>query len=196
MREALYSPRIAAYIPFVIDRAYRSNYVPLGKLVNLWSEILTQAQDTGANLSYNCAESNAVHVESSWRLRRRVRSPAICAFAHSSTPARSGTCVRCRRASTIRFGANAPVLIVSGSDESRDAASLRRRGVAVSPQRKRSPRARSRARSRNEMRRLLDRCSSCAKATQKDSDVSDCQRFLCTASLRDVDGRLSGNLTR
>ena len=37
MREALYSPEIAAYIPFVIDRAYRSDYVPLGKLVNLWS---------------------------------------------------------------------------------------------------------------------------------------------------------------
>ena len=59
-RGALFA-EIAAYIPFVIDRAYRSNYVPLGKLVNLWSEILTQAQDAGANLSYNCAEWNAVH---------------------------------------------------------------------------------------------------------------------------------------
>ena len=117
MREALYSPEIAAYIPFVIGRAYRSDYVPLGKLVNLWSQILSQAQDAGANLSYNCAEWTPFISEKQLAfaaahsfagdLRVRAQKHACSIWDVRAMPPSFNDPVR----------SDAPVLIVSGSDD-------------------------------------------------------------------------------
>ncbi len=56
LRQALYDPENAASVPFVIERAYRGDYIPLGDLVNGMSLVLTAAVNGGAFLSYTCAD--------------------------------------------------------------------------------------------------------------------------------------------
>jgi len=56
IRENLYFPETAAYLPFIIERAYQADYVPLGRLVNLWSQFMANGQDAGTNLAYRCAD--------------------------------------------------------------------------------------------------------------------------------------------
>ncbi|HTU81314.1 MAG TPA: alpha/beta hydrolase [Candidatus Acidoferrales bacterium] len=56
IRENLYAPQTAAYLPYIVERAYRGDYAPLGRLVDLWSQFLAQGQDAGTNLGYRCAD--------------------------------------------------------------------------------------------------------------------------------------------
>jgi len=55
-RNTLYDPQNAASVPYVIERAYHFDYIPLGELVNGMSVALGNALDWGAFLSYTCAE--------------------------------------------------------------------------------------------------------------------------------------------
>jgi pimeloyl-ACP methyl ester carboxylesterase len=56
IREDLYFPRLAAFLPYIIERAYNADYVPLGRMVDFWSQFLAHGQDAGTNLAYRCAE--------------------------------------------------------------------------------------------------------------------------------------------
>jgi pimeloyl-ACP methyl ester carboxylesterase len=117
MREALYAPEIAAYIPFAIHSAYRYDYVPLGKVVDLWSQILTLAQDAGANLSYNCAEWTPFVSEKQLAfaaahsfagdLRVRAQQHACSIWNVRAMPPSFNDPVR----------SDAPVLVISGTDD-------------------------------------------------------------------------------
>lgn len=117
IRETLYASATAAYVPFIIARAYQSDYAPLGKLVDLWSQILTQAQDAGANLSYNCAEWTPFVSESQLKiaaaasfagdLRVRAQQHACSIWNVRPMPPSFNDPVR----------SEAPVLIISGSDD-------------------------------------------------------------------------------
>jgi pimeloyl-ACP methyl ester carboxylesterase len=55
-RQTLYDPGNAASIPYVVERAYHSDYVPLAQVVNVVSLGLGHALDWGAFLSYTCAD--------------------------------------------------------------------------------------------------------------------------------------------
>jgi pimeloyl-ACP methyl ester carboxylesterase len=56
LRQLLYDESDAAYVPLIIDDAYRGNYRPLGAMVSAVTLSFVQILDTGANLSYACAE--------------------------------------------------------------------------------------------------------------------------------------------
>jgi pimeloyl-ACP methyl ester carboxylesterase len=56
IRHTLYAPQGSAYMPYVIDRAYLRDYVPLGQMVATVTQGINQGLDLGANLSYSCAD--------------------------------------------------------------------------------------------------------------------------------------------
>jgi len=56
VRHALYDPDSAAYIPYIIERAYVRDYEPLSRLVEFEAQSNTQDVNPGANLSYSCAD--------------------------------------------------------------------------------------------------------------------------------------------
>ena len=56
LRQMLYDEGSAAYVPIIIEDAYRGNYVPLGGMVEAVTLSFPPILDTGANLSYACAE--------------------------------------------------------------------------------------------------------------------------------------------
>ncbi|MBC5824078.1 MAG: alpha/beta hydrolase [Candidatus Eremiobacteraeota bacterium] len=56
VRDTLYDPESAAYLPYIVERASRADFVPLGKLIKVQSTSMAQDVDQGAYLSYSCAE--------------------------------------------------------------------------------------------------------------------------------------------
>lgn len=56
LRQVLDDSNNAAYIPYVIERAYRGEYGPLTELINAVSIGLAQALNWGAFLSYSCTD--------------------------------------------------------------------------------------------------------------------------------------------
>jgi hypothetical protein len=56
LRQVLDDPNNAAYLPYVIEEAYRREYRPLTDLINAVSVGLAQALNWGAFLSYSCAD--------------------------------------------------------------------------------------------------------------------------------------------
>ncbi len=56
IREILYSSDTAAFLPYIIERAYHFDYVPLGRMIDIWSQFLAHGQDAGTNLAYRCAD--------------------------------------------------------------------------------------------------------------------------------------------
>lgn len=56
LRQALYTAEPAAYVPFIMERAYRGDYVPLGHLIETVTQGLGSGLDLGLNLSVTCAE--------------------------------------------------------------------------------------------------------------------------------------------
>jgi pimeloyl-ACP methyl ester carboxylesterase len=56
LRQMLYDEGSAAYVPLIIDDAYRGDYVPLGAMVSSVTLDFLPILDTGANLSYACTE--------------------------------------------------------------------------------------------------------------------------------------------
>lgn len=56
LREALYFPSKAAYVPVIIERAYDGNYAPLAELIDETTQWFSQALASGLNLSVTCAE--------------------------------------------------------------------------------------------------------------------------------------------
>lgn len=57
VRHAMYDPYLASYVPYIFERAYQRDYAPLGQLVQTESRSFANDVNTGANLSYVCAET-------------------------------------------------------------------------------------------------------------------------------------------
>lgn len=56
LRQTLYSAQAAAYVPFAIERAYRGDYVPLGRIIDATTRLFGTMVNLGLNLSVTCAE--------------------------------------------------------------------------------------------------------------------------------------------
>lgn len=56
LRQMLYDEGSAAYVPLIIEDAYRGNDIPLGAMVDSVTLDFPQIEDPAANLSYACAE--------------------------------------------------------------------------------------------------------------------------------------------
>jgi pimeloyl-ACP methyl ester carboxylesterase len=117
LRQSLYDAPSAAYVPFVIDRAYDGDYGPLAQMINVTTDGITGFVEVGSNLAYVCAEqlpfiteaavkkTSANSFEGDTRVRAEQRACAIWRVAKAPdavyAPVRS----------------DIPVLMVSGSDD-------------------------------------------------------------------------------
>jgi pimeloyl-ACP methyl ester carboxylesterase len=117
LRNTLYSPDNAAYIPHVVERAYHADYVSLGELINGMSLALAHALDYGAFLSYTCADEMPFISEEQMKaaaahsfagdLRFRAQQHACSIWNVRSMPSSFNDPVR----------SDVPILIVTGSDD-------------------------------------------------------------------------------
>jgi pimeloyl-ACP methyl ester carboxylesterase len=117
LRQLLYYPATAAYAPFIIERAYHRDYGPLATMVNLVSQGFAGLLDVGLNLSITCAEDIPFITESAvlstsansfqGDLRVRAQQRACRIWNVRPVPASFNTPVR----------SNAPVLMISGTDD-------------------------------------------------------------------------------
>ncbi len=117
LRQGLYDPESAAYVPYVIERAYRRDYAPLATFVDLVTQAFSQDVAAGLTLSVACAEdipfitesdvvrTSARSFEGDVRVRAEQRACAIWNVRAANTsfqePVRS----------------DAPILMISGSDD-------------------------------------------------------------------------------
>lgn len=117
LRQLLYGEQEAAFAPLIIEDAYRGNYVPLGAMVSLVTLNFLQILDTGANLSYACAEqlpfiTDAMVARTSGNSfqgdsRVRAEQQACRIWNVRPVPASEDAIVR----------SNLPVLMVSGTND-------------------------------------------------------------------------------
>jgi pimeloyl-ACP methyl ester carboxylesterase len=117
LRQTLYSPGSAAFIPIAIDQASRGNTVPLATLINLTATGLNEDLTNGAWLSYTCAEfipfldqaavDDAAAHSFAGDLRIQAQRNACALWNVPSMPASFNDPVR----------SDAPVLMLSGSDD-------------------------------------------------------------------------------
>jgi pimeloyl-ACP methyl ester carboxylesterase len=134
IRHQMYFPPGAAYIPVTIERAHHGNYQPLGEMVNQMSLLFSNlVQGNGLNLSVTCAEDvpfitegdvtrdSAGTFEGDVRVRAQQRAcklwdvdPVPAAFAD---PVRS----------------DAPILMISGSDDPATPPEYAREALAYLP---------------------------------------------------------------
>lgn len=115
LRQSLYGASAAAYVPYVIEQAYREDYVPLGRLIESTTRGLAEVIRQGANLSVTCAEELPFVTEEA------VRTSSAGSFeGDARVRAQQRACgiwnVRAVPASFNRpVHSEAPVLLVSGS---------------------------------------------------------------------------------
>jgi pimeloyl-ACP methyl ester carboxylesterase len=117
LRQLLYNPGVAAYVPYIIERAYEKDYAPLATMVDSVSQAFSQLVYMGLNLSSTCAEdipfiteddiarTSANSFEGDVRVRAQQRACRIWNVEPVSPsflePVRS----------------SAPILMVSGTDD-------------------------------------------------------------------------------
>ena len=117
LRQTLYASAAAAYVPYILERAYLEDYGPLGQMIDATTRGLAGLVDVGANLSITCAEdipfiteeetqrSSAGSFEGDLRVRAQQRACGIWnvkpVAANFNEPVRS----------------KLPMLMVSGSDD-------------------------------------------------------------------------------
>jgi pimeloyl-ACP methyl ester carboxylesterase len=133
IRHTMYFPPGAAYIPVTIERAYRGDYTPLGEMVSQMALFFSNIQADGLNLSVTCVEDipfiteadvtrdSAGTFEGDARVRAQQRAckfwnvdPAAAAFLD---PVQS----------------DAPILMISGSDDPATPPGYARAGLAYLP---------------------------------------------------------------
>jgi len=117
LRQMLYDEGSAAYVPVIIENAYRGNYIPLGAMVDSVTLEFPQILDTGANLSYACAEQLPFITEAmvartsagsfQGDTRARAQQAACRIWNVLPVPASEDAIVR----------SNLPVLMVSGTND-------------------------------------------------------------------------------
>lgn len=117
LRQTLYTAGPAAYVPYIVERAYHGDYVPLGRMIDAATQGLASILGSGINLSVTCAEdipfiteediarTSAGSFEGDARVRAQQRACKIWNVAAVSPdfnqPVRS----------------DVPVLMVSGTDD-------------------------------------------------------------------------------
>jgi pimeloyl-ACP methyl ester carboxylesterase len=117
LRQVLYDPEGAAYVPFVVEQAYRGDTVPLGKMIDVAARGIAGALDDGAYLSYSCADfmpfvspAQVAAVASrsfTGDLRVRAQRRACAIWNVRPSPPSFDAIVR----------SDVPTLILSGSDD-------------------------------------------------------------------------------
>lgn len=117
VRQVLYEPTNAAYLPSVIEAAYRKDYAPLADLVGGMSILFGHALDYGAFLSYTCADEMPFISEEAVKtaaagsfagdLRLRAQQRACAMWNVPPMPPSFNDVVR----------SDVPTLIISGSDD-------------------------------------------------------------------------------
>jgi pimeloyl-ACP methyl ester carboxylesterase len=117
LRQALYDPGAAAYVPLVVDRAAHGDTVPLTTLINVVAVGLDEDLTMGAWLSYTCAEgipfldqsavNNAAAHSFAGDLRIEAQRSACAIWNVPAMPASFNEPVH----------SDAPVLMISGSDD-------------------------------------------------------------------------------
>lgn len=117
LRQILYHPQAASYIPYAVDQASRGNTRPLATIINVTAVGLSQDVAMGAFLSYDCAEDIPFHDQ------REIDDAAAHSFAGDLRINEQ------RRACAIwdvpamptsfndRVHSTAPILMISGSDD-------------------------------------------------------------------------------
>jgi len=133
LRQLLYYPENAKYAPFIIDRAYRGNYMPLATMVDVVSRGFTTLLAEGLNLSVTCAEdipfiteadilrTSAHSFEGDLRVRAQQRACRI--WNVNPVPAVFAEPVR----------SDAPILMISGSDDPTSPAKFAREALPYLP---------------------------------------------------------------
>jgi hypothetical protein len=104
-------------LPYIIEQAHRGDYVPLGQMVDLWSQFLARGQDAGTNLAYRCAEFDPFLSEANVRqqaadsftgdLRIRAERRACAIWKVDPMQAAFNDPLR----------SSVPILMVNGSDD-------------------------------------------------------------------------------
>ncbi len=117
VRHILYVPKAAAYLPYIIERAYRRNYAPLANMIQTVAVGMEQGMPMGANLSYTCSDwmpfLNPAQVASARQhtfagdLRIRAQQHACAIWNVRPMPPAFNNPVR----------SNVPVLMILGSDD-------------------------------------------------------------------------------
>lgn len=117
LRQALYTAEPAAFVPFIMEQAYRGDYVPLGRMIEAVTQGLGNQIDLGLNLSVTCAEdlpfitedavrrTSAGSFEGDARIRAQQRACKI--WNVQPVPSNFNQPVR----------SNAPVLMISGTND-------------------------------------------------------------------------------
>lgn len=137
LRQTLYDPGAAAYVPYVVERAYRGDDVPLGLLVQVVSLGLAAEVEAGNNLSVTCAEDIPFITEADVRrtsansfegdVRVRAQQRACRIWNVDPVPATFNATVR----------STAPVLMISGTDDPTSPAAFAAQQLAFLPNGKR-----------------------------------------------------------
>jgi pimeloyl-ACP methyl ester carboxylesterase len=117
LRQLLYDPAGAAYVPFIIERAYSGDYAPLATMIDAVTQNLGQLVAVGLNLSVTCAEdipfitegdvvtTSANSFEGDVRVRAQQRACRI--WNVGPVPAAFNEPVR----------SDAPIFMLSGTDD-------------------------------------------------------------------------------
>jgi pimeloyl-ACP methyl ester carboxylesterase len=133
IRHEMYFPSGAAYIPVTIERAYNGNYAPLGEMVSQMALFFSNIQANGLNLSVTCAEDIPFITEADVTresagtfegdVRVRAQQAACKVWSVDPVPAAFVDPVR----------SDAPILIVSGSDDPATPPGYAREALAYLP---------------------------------------------------------------
>ena len=137
LRQALYDPGAAAYVPYIVERAYHGDGVPLGVLVETVTQGLAAEVALGLNLSVTCAEdipfiteadvrrTSAHSFEGDVRVRAQQRACRIWNVDAVSS------------SFNVPVQSNAAVLMISGSDDPATPAAFAAEQLAYLPNAKR-----------------------------------------------------------
>ncbi len=133
LRQALYFSSKAAYIPVIIERAYRGDYAPLSSLIDQMTHLFDGLLADGLNLSVTCAEDIPFITEGAVRrvsansfegaLRIRAQQRACRIWNVKPVPAWFVEPVR----------SDAPILMINGADDPASPASSAREALPYLP---------------------------------------------------------------
>jgi pimeloyl-ACP methyl ester carboxylesterase len=117
LRHTLYASEAAAYVPYIVDQAYRANYAPLAELVETATRFFGRGLSTGLNLSVTCAEDLPFITEA-----QIVRASAGSFQGDTRVRAQQRACAiwNVRRASPSfaqPVRSRAPILMISGAED-------------------------------------------------------------------------------
>lgn len=116
-RDTLYDPENAATVPYIVERAYRGDTVPLGDLMDGMSQAFSHAVNFAAFLNYTCADEipfvSEVAIKAAAAhsfagdVRFRAQQHACAIWRVQPMPASFDDPVR----------SDVPILIITGSDD-------------------------------------------------------------------------------